>query len=332
MPDATETTTLDLYTILDDRQQLAKLHAIQFANLAENEITGGDRPNGMRLSCADPIRRVKAVFEPFWALSLDDGIAARGHALEAYLEVALFHGTYAPLAGKQYESQVTVQWHEHGRTAHDFVVSNHMGADRVISCKSSKHGGKPSADNVNQERRMMALGGYPAGSVFEVWVLNPGTMRAEGPFEYALEQEHIDAARAELAGVSKAYAHFASLPDPTGSPDWNDPVAWRNAFGLESTSGAFRYTSLDASGAIESRNRAYLRAKAKADEAKRELDTAKDLIRTHVVEQIAAARTAGEQCKSVVAYSGDELAVYTLASNGAMRVTVKPLEAAQNAA
>jgi hypothetical protein len=187
-------TTLDLFKILDDRDQLRKLHAIQLERLAENEITGGDRPEGMRLSTADPVRRVKAALDPFWQTPFDEGVGARGHALEAYLEVALFHGTYAPLSGKAYESQVPIQWHEQGRSAFDFVAE-HAGGERVISCKSSIGGGTPSKANADQERRMMALAGYPPGTLFEVWVVDPGTFRAVGPYEYTLEQADIDQAR-----------------------------------------------------------------------------------------------------------------------------------------
>ncbi len=322
--------SLNLYDIHHDAAQLAKLHNLQRDRLAENQITGGDRPTGMRLSIADPVRRVKAALDPFWAIPFDDGIGSRGHILEDYLEVALFHTPGARFHGCDYETQVAIQWHQHGRSAYDYVVRD--GSDRVVSCKSSVNDTKPSAENIAQERRMMAADGYPAGSVFEVWMLNPSTFRAVGPFEYTLEQDHIDAWRAELAGVDKAYRYFDREPDPVGSDDWNSPSYWLDEFGLESTSGAFRFTTLDASGAIEARNRAYLRARNAAREAKRVEDEAKALIRAHVEEQIAAAVAAGEQAKSVTAFSGDEIATYTLDKRGAMRCTTKPLETADAAA
>ena len=49
-------TTIDLFRIHDDRQTLDTLHALQLDRLDEKTITGGDRPGGMRLSTADPIR------------------------------------------------------------------------------------------------------------------------------------------------------------------------------------------------------------------------------------------------------------------------------------
>jgi hypothetical protein len=327
-----ETITLDLYAIHSNRDQLAKLHELQRDRLDEQDITGGDRPNGMRLSTADPVRRVKAAFDEFWQIPFDEGVGMRGHLLEDYLEVALFHGEYAPLGGKAYASQVAIQWHEHGRSAFDFVAESVEGADRVVSCKTSIRGVKPSAANIAQERRMMALAGYPAESVFEVWVIDPGTFRAVGPHEYVLEQEHIDAARRELDAVTMAFAWFNRATNPTSLPEWNDAEHWRDQWGLESTSGAFRLATLDASGAVEARNRAYLRAREAARIAKAEEEAARDLIRTHVQEQLAAAQAEGVDARSVIAYGVDSMAVYAIDKRGAMRCTVKPIEAAETAA
>jgi hypothetical protein len=312
--------TLDLYAIHHDRAQLATLHELQQARYSEHTITGGDRPAGMRLSEADPVRRVKAFLDPFWQRPFDEGVGMRGHLLEDYLEVALFHGEYAPLSGKAYESQVAIQWHRHGRSAFDFVVENHGGCERVVSCKSSIGGGKPNAANVQQERRMMALAGYPAESVFEIWVIDPGTFRATGPYEYTLEQDHIDAARRELVGVNDAYRHFASFAQPSREPEWNDPDWWKG-LGLESTTNAFRYAPADASAAIEARVRAERRAAAALKAAKHDADTASDLIYQFVDEQLAAAAAAGEPVKSITAYAGDKLVSYGRKSNGAKHIT-----------
>lgn len=322
-------TTIDLFKIHHDPHLLSLLHSAQSARLLEHEFTGGDRPAGMRLSTADPVRRVKAAFDPFWNLRFDEGVGTRGHILEDYLQVALFDddtldGRYA---NHVYQTQVAIQWHTHGRSAFDFVVENVNGTDRVVSCKSSIGGGKPTTANVNQERRMMALAGYPDGSVFEIWVIDPGTMRAVGPYEYTLEPQHIDDAMAELDGVTRAFAHFSELESPTDFRFWNDPAWWEANFGLVSTSGAFRLDTLDASDAIEKRNRAFLRARARASEAKRELDEAKALIRPHIEEQLAASTS-----KSVRAYSGDLEATYTIDKRGALLVTERAIEAAENAA
>lgn len=327
----TDLLTVDLFRIHHHPHPLARLHELQIDRLHERRITDGGRPSGMRLSIADPVRRVKAAFDPFWQIPFDDGVGARGHLLEDYLEVALFHADYAPLSGKQYTTQQPIRWHEHGVSAYDFVASDVEGADRVVSCKTSIKGGKPSAANIAQERRMMALDGYPAGSVFEVWIVNPSTFRATGPYTYELEQHHIDEARGELAGVTDAYRHFDSFEQPWAEPEWNDPDWWRG-LNLESTSGAFRYATLDASGAIEARNRAYLKARAAAKEAKRAEDEAKALIREHVEEQIAAARRDGEHVKSVRAFSGDQEATYAIDARGAMRVTLRDFAEQHDAA
>lgn len=319
-------TTLDLHAILHDAEQLAKLHDLQRARLDERMLTSGDRPAGMRLSTADPVRRVKAALDPFWNLHIDDGIATRGHMLEDFLEVALLHGEYAPLAGKLYSSQVPIVWHEHGASAFDFVVLGVEGSDRVVSCKSSIKSSKPSSANIAQERRMMSLAGYPAGSVFEVWVINPSTMRATGPRVYTLDQEHIDDARLERDRVSKAYAHFAAMREPIRCDEWNDAEAWRRMFGLRSTSGAFRYPQLDASAAIEKRVRSFMRAREAASLATAELDAAKALIRPHVEEQIEAARALDPEAKKVSAYGADTIVTFSLTANGAMRVDERPLE------
>lgn len=321
--------TLDLYMILDDREQLTHLHALQLDRVDELAITGGARPTGMRLSTPDPVRRVKAAIDPFWALPFDRGVGARGHALEVFLEVALFHADTGPHAGLAYDTQTPIQWHEHGRSAFDFVLAD---SGRVVSCKSSVGGGTPTAENVAQERRMMALAGYPAGSEFEVWVIDPGTFRAVGPYVYTLDDGHILAARRERAGVSAAYAMFTAMEDPTSHPAWNDPTYWESVFGLDSNSGAFRYERLDASGAIEARNRRYLAARERAAEAKREADDAKQLIRTHVEEQLAAATKSGLLTKSVTAHSGDMEATYTIDKRGALRVTTRTIDTGAEAA
>jgi hypothetical protein len=320
-------TTIDLFTIHHHDHLLDQLHTCQRERLAERAAGGDERPAGMRLSIPDPVRRVKAAFDPFWQLQLDEGVGMRGHVLEDYLEVALFHGLHEPLTGTAYDAQVAIQWHEQGRSAFDFVAQLD-DARRVISCKSSIRSDKPSSANVAQEKRMLALAGYPADSTFQIWVINPSTLRATGPHPYTLTSDDITAAHAELAAVSEAYAYFADLADPTRSPVWNDADAWRERFGLESTSGAFRYASLEASDAIDKRNLAYLRARENARLAKAEEEAARELIRTHVTEQLDAAKRDGIDAKSVIAYGVDDMAIYTVDKRGAMRCTIKPIEAA----
>lgn len=323
--------TIDLFRIHENLDQLSKLHDLQRDRLDDLAITSGDRPSGMRLSIADPVRRVKAALDPFWALSLDDGVGSRGHILEDYLEVALFHDESSPLYEVRYTSQEPIQWHKHGRSAFDWVARVNA-TDRVISCKSSIRSDKPSSENVAQEKRMMALAGYAPGSEFDIWVINPSTFRATGPHTYTLDADDIARARLELAGVTSAYGYFSRLDDPTQDEAWNDPDQWREHWCLESNSGAFRLERLDASGAIEARNRAFLRARARLTEAKADEEAAKEAIRLHVEEQLAAAERDGKQVKSIVAYSGDEEASYSITKNGAMRVTVKQRDVVETAA
>ena len=314
--------TLDLYAIHHDRDQLATLHELQQARFSEHTITGGDRPEGMRLSEPCPVRRVKGMFDPFWVRPFNDGVGMRGHILEDYLEVALFHGTYAPLAGKPYESQVSIQWHEHGRSAFDFVAEAN-GGHRVISCKSSVGSSKPTTANAQQEARMLALAGYPDGTTWETWVINPSTFQAVGPHERMLTIEEIESARRELDGVVKAFTFWSHelAHNPREHDGWNDPDYWQRLFGLTATSDPFYYPPTDASAAIEKRVRAERRAAAALKAAKHDADTASDLIYQFVDEQLAAAAAAGEPVKSITAYAGDKLVSYGRKSNGAKHIT-----------
>lgn len=310
--------TLDLYTIHQDPKRLEILHRLQLERAEEETLTGGDRPEGMRLSCPDPVRRVKAALDDWWALTLDEGTMARGHILEDYLEVALFHSDYEPLAGASYESQVPVQWHEHGRSAFDFVT-NVNGIDRVVSCKSSIRSTQPTSANRQQERRMLAHAGYAPGSEYETWMIDPGTMRAAGPYIDRLEAMDILDARVELDGVTKAYAYFSAMTQPSKTPQWNDPKFWSESFGLESTSNAFQYDTLDACGAIEAR----VRRDVRLYEQRRQIDADwkqhnDEVMKPIVAEQIALARLTDPTAKSVKAYGADQVITYTIDSRGAL--------------
>lgn len=314
----TDLATLELWRIFHDATQLAKLHDLQRQRCAERSITGGDRPDGLRLSTSDPVRRVKQCLDPFWRVHLHEGMCERGYLAEDLIEVALFHGDYEPLAGTAYRAQVPVRWHSDGITAHDFVSLNGP-TPRVISCKSSINDTKPSAANLDQERRMIALGGHESVcGEFDVWMVHPGTLEATGPHTHPVTFQHIEDAYAELRGVSAAYDHFRTMPEPSKAEGWNSPAFWLKQFGLTSTSGAFQYERLDASGAIEARNWAFVNARAKAKEAKAAEDAAKALIRPHVEEQLAL--TGG---KSVTAWGADTIVTYTIDARGAMRVTEK---------
>lgn len=167
---------------------------------------------------------------------------------------------------------------------------------------------------------MLTYAGYASGTVWETWMIDPSSMRATGPFLDTLTDEDVQAARVELERMTFAFDFWSAVGIPVEQTEgWNDPAFWLDRFGLESSSGAFRYPSLDASGAIEARVRMYLAAKKRAAEAAHDLDTAKNLIRPHVEEQIADADT-----NKIAAYSADEIATFSIDKRGAMRVTTRP--------
>lgn len=305
--------------------QETELYRLRLKRIADDAFTGGER-NGLRLSIDDPVRRVKAYFDSFWTIHIDQGIAARGYLMEDLVEVVVMQGsTYG---GAEYTAQVPIMWgpKEAGSvSAFDFTVERLL-TEKPVSVKSVDTGTrveilKPSTANIRQETRMLIEAGYAVGSEWDTWVGSLAQMAVRGPFTNTLTQDVVDAYLLEQAGVAKAWALFNDVEDPKAHPWWNDSAAWREQFGLESTSGAFRFDSLDANGAVEARNRAYLRARAEASEAEREKKQAQKLIEQHVREQIALKRLEDPNAKSVVAYSGDRIATYTLTSNDQMRVT-----------
>lgn len=223
-------------------------------------------------------------------------------------------------------------------SAFDFV-KDPAGQNRVVSCKSKDAKDRdiaavrPSSANVAQERRMLALDGRAAGDEFEIWMVDPGTLAAAGPYVYELRQEDIDEALLEVGRVDKAWRHFTAMEEPVESDEWNDPEAWRRLFGLRSTSGAFRYPTLDADVAIEARVNAFTKTRKALAKAEFEAEQAKKLIRPHVEEQIALARRANPDAKRITAHGADGVIVeFQLTSNGQMRVSEKPKPAADDAA
>lgn len=340
----TEPTIIQLHTIFEDIDQVADLARVMKRRALEESFTRGERPQGARLSIDDPVRRVKAIFDPWWRTPVKDEIGRRGYLCEDLLEVGVIMadtGIYAHV--DEYDEQVTIPWGPDGegwQSAFDFVLAG----GRVVSCKSVFTNTpveklKPSAANIAQERRMMALAGKPAGAKFDVWMVHPGALAARGPFTYTLEQEHIDAAVAEADGVTRAWDHFKRAPKndhgeraPWDLPEWNDPDYWERTYGLVSTSGAFRYERLDACGAIEDRNRRFVRLRDERLEAARAEEAAKELLFPYVREQIELRRQVDPLAKSIVAYSGDSLVTYTLRKDGAIVTTVKPIPVAEDAA
>lgn len=321
---------IPLHTVFEDITLATELARVIKRRALEESFTNGERPDGARLSIDDPVRRVKACFDPFWTLPIKDEIGRRGYLCEDLLEVGVIlrdTGIYGHV--DSYDTQVAIPWGPGGRwqSAYDFVLAG----GRVVSCKSSTGNSieklKPSSANIAQERRMLALDARPAGTRFDVWMVHPGSLAARGPFTYQLEQEHIDAALEEAYRVGMAWSYFDKVKrtggDPREDEAWDDPAAWLEAWGLESTSGAFRYSRLNASDAIMARATSFLRARARASEAKTDVELHRDLIRPHIEEQLALARKADPKAKSVELYVGDELVSFSIDARGALRADAK---------
>lgn len=333
---------IPLHWIFHEPDALHALHAIQLQRVRERAFTDNERPVGARLSIDDPVRRVKAIFDPFWRVHIDDGIGERGYLCEDLLEICVISNDTGPYRHGTYQAQVEIPWGPTGQgwsSAFDFNVSGSASGSRVVSCKSSAKAPVdvlvPSAANVAQERRMLALAGSPAGTPFDVWMVHPGMLAARGPFTHLLEQQHIDDALAEAEAVANAWRFFVQLdltPEQLRDhPVWNSPAEWRERWGLVSTSGAFHYRSLDASDAIEARVEAFLHARREAADANAAADAAKRAIRRHVDEQLDQARLRGQSAKSVSAYSADAVVTFTVDARGAMRVTERPHPGADTA-
>lgn len=317
---------LDLHHIFHDEHLLTSLHGVQQRRLQERLIFGGHRPSGMRLSIDDPVRRVKAALDARWRLTFDPGIGERGYLAEDLLETGLFHDRLGLWHGAAYETQVPIRWGVEHESAYDFVVSKPR---LVISCKSSTTAPidklAPSTANIEQERRMLVADSKPAGTHWHTYMVHPGSLKARGPFEHELTEQDVDRICTELEATIAAYKQFKDEPKPYELDEWNDPAYWRSEFGLESTSGAFVFERLDASAAVEARNRQYLRARARLREAKAEEEQAKAVIRQHVEEQLLF----NPEARSVLAYGGDVVAAYSIDKRGALRCTEKPLEGSE---
>lgn len=322
----TEPQTIPLWGF--DAAQERAFHHIRMKRLGDDAFTGRERL-GMRLSIDDPVRRVKAFFEPFWRVHIDEGTSARGYMMEDLVEVAVMRNPESVYRGARYDSQVQIPW---GPTdaasvsAFDFVTKDPAIPISVKSVDTGKPVDKlkPSTANIRQEVRMLVEAGYRAGTEWHTWMGSLGQMRVRGPFVHVLTQEAMDAYLVEREAVDRAWRYFASVKDPLRDPSWNDPDAWVSMLGLVSTSGAFRFASLDANGAIERRHRRAMQLKAEAKAAQVEAEAARELIHQHVREQIDLARQTDPSVKSVRAYAGEKVATYTLRKDGAIVVTEKP--------
>lgn len=314
------TSILELHTIFREPGLLDELHRAQRRRVSERIVFGEDRPGGMRLSIDDPVRRVKAALDERWRVAFNPGIGERGYLAEDLLEVALFHTHQSAWYGAAYETQVPVPWGGEHESAFDFVIRG----ERVVSCKSSVttpiEKQQPSSANVRQEQRMLVAYGCDAGAEWDTYMVHPGSLAARGPFVNTLIEQDVERVCNELEATIAAYKHFKRFEKPFEVEGWNDPAYWRSEYGLESTSGAFVFDRLDASAAVEARNRAFLRAREQLRAAKAEEEAAKAVIREHVEEQLRL----NPDAASVMAYGGDRVAVYSVDKRGALRVTEKP--------
>lgn len=310
------------------------LFKIRAARLAEHAFTGGERL-GLRLSIDDPIRRVKAYFEPFWRINFGEEISARGYLIEDLIEVAIMQDPRSAYSGSNYAAQVNIEWgpRQAGSVSAFDFVAHHQMRDIPISVKSKDTGMpiekiKPTTANLRQEERMLIEAGYVVGAEWHTYMASLGQLQARGPFVNTLTEEAVSAYLWEQKGVAEAFAHFFEIERRgrvvVDDPIWNDPTAWYNHFNLRTSSGAFQYTDLTANADFEARHAANMRARAEAKDAEREKDRAKEAIEKHVREQISLARRADPKARSVKAYGVDgSVATYTLTSNDQIRVTEK---------
>lgn len=324
-------------------EQERAFHTIRMARLAERAFAGRDRL-GLRLSIDDPVRRVKAYFDRFWLVNIEERIGARGFLFEDLVEIAVMQDKRSPYGGAPYVAQVPIEWgpRQAGSVSAFDFVAHHQMRDLPVSVKSKDTGVpvskmKPSTANLRQEARMLVEAGYPAGSEWHTWIGSLGQMEVRGPFVNMLTEEQVNAYGSERAGVAEAFAHFAEVErrgrDVTTDPMWNDPSAWYRNFGLRTSSGAFRYTDLTANPEVEARHRANMVARAEAKDAEAEKERAKAAVELHVREQIALAQREDPKARSVKAHSLDgSIVTYTLTSNDQIRVTERAAPASNAAA
>ncbi len=197
---------------------------------------GDDRPGGMRLSMGCPIRRVKALYDSWFDLPIAEGVAWRGHHMEAW-------GRAIILDGIEHTAQVPIVW-DHGVSAYDAVLAE----GTVFEWKSSVHTSKPSTEELAQTERMLTAGDR---NLTHLWKLDPGAMIATGPYLVSVTDEKRDQYRRQFDGCGKLADAFASVDDPTSHEGWDNPEFWES-FGIVcNCGGCEQFTKTDATGPLE---------------------------------------------------------------------------------
>lgn len=231
MTDAPEITTTPLWPLTPVQAQ----RLVDIARRRElDAATGGDtRPPGLRLSTPCATKRVKSEHEQRLRFTLDPGLARRGFFAEDLFEAVMC----AP--GAEFEGanvQVPVVWGGGaGTTAWDLTLDA-----RPISLKSIARGDSatPTAENLEQDDRMMTGAGMKPGAYVDTYMVNTGTLTVTGPFRHTLTEDRHAACLAELKGCIDAQREASRVDDPTRLAWWNDEDAWLEIFGLECTCGS----------------------------------------------------------------------------------------------
>lgn len=271
----------ELGRVFEDDQLLKRFHAAQNRRAKENKLLGKERPDGLRLSTDDPVRRVKQYFDPFYKVPFDQNVARRGFMVEDLVEA---------LQG-QTRPQVELDWGL-GSTAFDFIDHD----NQVLSVKSafgnSGWNAKPTAANIRQEVRMLhhadRLGAEFDTDRFRIIIVGHDLVGAE--YQAKIPPESFQAAADEHDGVVAAFKHWESVKrsgkDPAKSKLWNEPEYWQTKFGLESSSNAWKIDPIDATGVVEKYIRQLFNARDTYKQAASALDEAKAILKPMVLEQL----------------------------------------------
>ena len=240
----------------------------------DDALTGGDtRPEGMRLSTACPIRRVKALWEPRLRFKLHPRLACRGFAAEDLAEAA---GILDDC-----ELQVRLPWGPGGVFSSAWDGVHRDGQRKSLKSVSKDDAkAKPSRDNQRQDARMLVAEGAAVGSTVETWMLNMSYLEAVGPVVYTLTEEDAVEAAANVGGSLHAWTlaadHFEKGQQPAW---WDDEEQWVDLFGIECCcGGCIQRVALDGNAAIEARITRYHAACQRERDAKEEKEDLRDAL------------------------------------------------------
>jgi hypothetical protein len=241
------------------------------------------RPMGMRLSNPCPCCRVKAVFDPWYSLPIDEGVGDRGHEMESRVRACLLRDT-------DHEAQVPIEWGDGNKSAWDFMVGNHIptwsiaDADAILEVKSAINGTAPTATHKAQVTRMAAADDRADHCLVDFLIVSPSSYQCWHTGYYITEDE-LAPARAELEACIKAHDYLDQLDDPTTSTEW-DSDEWWQELGVAQCSKCKQITTVDGDNAME-------RAAWRLDltsAALREAKAAYDTARTAAAERFDAMR------------------------------------------